>query len=342
MTKSFENIRICGIAASVPSHIEENSLAMGILGERRCKKQIKMTGVERRHVSEIGQTISDLCYPAAKKLMEHLNWEPESIKVLILVTQSQNYRTPSTAFLLHKLLGLSNDCIVFDVNLGCSAFSAGIEIVSSLLQRFPGCARGICLQGDLAYESIHEGAPPDVVADNMLFGSAGSGVAIEKTADETEAPVFLDTKSDGNRYRAILRPLTAVEPLQMDGEAVFAFSISDVAEGIQEFRKEHHLSEEDIDYYVFHQAQKLILDTMASICEIRPEKELRSLRDFGNTSGSSVPLSICANRDMLIAKEHTRICCCGFGVGLTWSTVYFQILTENILPLIITDRMFER
>lgn len=342
MTESFDNITVRGIAAAVPSGVEENALAAGILGERRCKKQIRLTGIERRHVSENGQAMSDLCYPVAKKLMEHLDWEPESIRVLVLVTQCPNYQAPSTAFLLHKLLGLSRDCIAFDVNLGCSAFNAGIEIVSALLQRFPGTARGICLQGDLAGRCIKEGVDADVLAGAILFGSAGSGVAIEKDEPLAAIPIPLQTMSDGQHYRAILKAAQKDVSLQMDGEAVLTFSITDVVEEVIAFRNRFHLAEDDVDFYAFHQAQKMILDSIISSCGIDPNKELRSLREYGNTSGASIPLSLCANRDKFEDRENVRILSCGFGVGLTCSTSYFQIPSKDILPLIISDELYEK
>ncbi len=340
MTGKFENIQICGISAAVPSKIEENAKAAEILGERRCRKQIKLTGVKSRHVSAEEQVLSDLCYPAAKKLMEHLKWQPDEIKVLVLLTQCENYRTPSTAFLIQKLLGIPQDCIVFDMNLGCSAFNAGIQVVASLLQQFPGNIKALCFQGDLAYESIHHDMSADAVASNMLFGSAASVVAIEKMEQRCGFAIPIDTLSDGKRYRAILRHYN--DSLNMDGEAVFAFSIGDVADSIIDFRKKNRIFEPDIDFYVFHQAQKLILDNIAVICEIPEGKELRSLEEYGNTSGASIPLSLCVNGSRYADKDKIRILSCGFGVGLTWSTSYIEIETKNILPVLVSDVLYEK
>lgn len=339
MAEAFNNIIVRGISAAVPSDIEENISAKEVLGERRCKKQIKLTGIERRHISIDGQVFSDLCYPPARDLMKHLGWHPEEIRVLVLVTQSQNYRAPSTAYLLHKLLKLSKDCVVFDVNLGCSAFNVGLQIVGSLLQQFPDGAKGLCIQGDLGGYCMQPGRSADMVAGQMLFGSGASATAIEKKKGAPYLPFM--TKSDGNRYRMIYAPVGATAS-EIDGEGIFTFAINDVVYDINAFKKDCALKEKDIDYYVFHQAQKLILDNVADACGVENGRELRSLVDYGNTSGASVPLSLCVNRDIFANKKIIRVLTCGFGVGLSWSMAYIELETKNILPLIVTDMHFER
>ena len=336
MEAVFDNICIRGISAVVPSIIEENSMAEEFLGVRRCKKQIKLTGIERRHISPPGQRVSDLCYVAAKKLIEKLQWSVEDIKILVLLTQTPNYVCPSTSFLLHKMLGLSKDCIVFDVNFGCSAFNMGLQIVSSMLQQFPGNAKGLCLEGDLEFKDICPGVPPDVMAGQMLFGSCGSATAIEKIEGVNCIPVA--AYSDGNRYQAIMvqrgkRPI-------MDGEGVYNFATNDVVDSINEFFTVNAIKSDDVDYYVFHQAQKLILDNIIHSCNIPAEKELRSNKDYGNTRGASVPLSICANRKNLADGKDFKFFTCGFGIGLSWCMAYTTINSEGIIPVILSDDIF--
>lgn len=330
----LENIGIRGIASAVPEEVEDNMEAVNILGERRCKKQIKLTGIERRYVSPNGQKMSDLCYVAGKRIMEHLSWQPDEIKVLVLLTQSSDFALPSTAFLLQKLLGIPEDCIVFDVNLGCPAFNVGLQIVSALLNQISGNAKGLCFQGDLAFRSINDSVSADIVASYMLFGSAASVTAVEKQKEIGVIPYA--TYSDGKRYYVINRSFG--NTVNMDGEAVFNFSINDVAASINQFRKQYSLSDEKIDYYVFHQAQKLILDNLSMECNIPPEKELRSLKHYGNTSGASVPLTLCSNIDQL-DKEQINVFSCGFGVGLSWSMAYTVLDARNILPVIYTNEI---
>lgn len=339
MNGILRNICISGISTAIPETIEKNIGACAYLGERRCKRQIKLTGVDERRVSPEGQKISDLCYVAALHLMQKLAWDPEEIRALVLLTQTPDFKAPSTAFLLQKMLHIPTDCIVFDVNLGCSAFNVGLQIVSSLLSQFEGSARGICLIGDIASQTIVPGCPADEMAGNMLFGSAGSAVAIEKGGEKhSEKSIPFCTFSDGNGYQTIQKRFNG--KTHMDGEGVFNFSTDVVPRAIERFWEANHLADENIDYYVFHQAQKMILDSLARTCRIQEDKELRSIKSYGNTSGASIPLSLCANQNRFSNVEEVRVFTCGFGVGLSWSMAYMTLPTELILPPIESNAIF--
>ncbi len=339
MTGEFKNIKIRGIASAVPSFEEDNNKYEKILGKRQLKRQTRITGASKRRISGKHQRSSDLCYGAAIPLMKKLNWKPEEIKVLILVTQRPNYVFPSTAFLLQKQLGIPKDCVVFDMNLGCSSFPVGVQVVSALLQLCNVHDKGLLLLADtvkgLSYPESK--IKKSVITHNMLFGSAGATIAIEKVEETT--PLMFMSKADGNSFDAIIQRFRT--PAQMDGGKVFDFAINDVSGDITAFRESFQLKEEDIDYYVFHQAQNMILDTIDDACEIKKEKELRSIEEFGNTSGVSIPLSICANRSRFVDKESIHVLCCGFGVGLSWGSIFTEIETENILPIIETDEHYE-
>lgn len=329
----FNNISMEGIAAAVPCDIEKNITAKEFLGERRCKKQIKLTGITERRISKTGQKISDLCYVASKRLLKHLAWDVSEIKVLVLLTQHPDYRLPSTAFYIQKMLGIPQDSIVFDVNIGCSGFNVGMHIVGALLQQFPCGAKALCLQGDLSYSSIKDGISTDDMASMMIFGSGASAFALQKKKEENL--IHYATYSYGDKYNAIMR--YHGENVHMDGTAVFNFSTNYVVDKIKTFKQKIGLNDASIDYYVFHQAQKLILDAIQSDLDIIDFKELRSLEMYGNTSGASIPISICANQQQVQEKDVVRLFTCGFGVGLSCSMAYFPILTKNILPIIYTD-----
>ena len=338
MIGAFQNIKIQGMASAVPKIVEENENYKGILGDRRTKKQIKLTGVSKRHISGEHQRTSDLCYVAATALLKQLGWKKDEIKVLILVTQSANYVVPSTSFFLQKRLGLSKDCVVFDINLGCSAFNVGVHVVSALMQSCQVSDKALLLIGDTSSHVLKpdEKLDEEVITSRMLFGSAGSAIALEKV--ENSSLRFM-TKSDGNGFEAII--CHPKRTTMMNGTDVFEFAINDVADDVKVFKQHFGLQEEDIDYYVFHQAQKLILDNIAAVCEIPEEKELRSLEEYGNTSGASVPLTVCVNRDRFQNQDSVKLYLCGFGVGLSWGSIYAEIPTCNILPVIETDEHYD-
>jgi len=328
----FTNISIEGIQAVVPSHIVSNMDFADVLGERRCKKQIRLTGVRDRHVSHYEQTSVDLAYAAGRQLLNSLKWDPQTIDVLIFATQNPLFVIPSTAFYLQKLLNISQKCTVFDVNLGCSAATVGIQIVASLLQQGSDKSRGLLLISDPVYPPTT--TDPEQIASELLFGSAGAAIALQRTEDSVPLLAF-SNQSDGKRYQAIIRPMHG--EFFMDGEAVFEFGVNDVVNSICEFRTSLGLGPLDIDYYVFHQAQALMLSTISEACGIPPERELRSLEKYGNTNGSSIPVTLCAQDLGLWRKKGIKCLLCGFGVGLSWCSIYTTIRTDSIFPLLISD-----
>lgn len=338
MIGQFDNVKIEGIAVAVPGYIENNSNYASVLGARRAKRQIRLTGVEKRHVAGKHQRTSDLCYRAAKDLLDKLQWKKEEIKVLIMVTQSGNYSVPSTSFFLQQRLGIPKDCVVFDINLGCSSFNAGVHVVSALLQNCELFDKALLLIGDTSGVIPGPGQKldADIIADRILFGSAGAAIAMQKVEKN---PLLFMNQSDGTGYEAIIG--YRGRPCVMDGAKVFEFAINDVVDSLKVFRNHFLIKEEDVDYYVFHQAQELILDSIAASCEISEEKELRSLSEYGNTSGTSVPVSVCANKDKFEDKEKIRVLFTGFGVGLSWGSIYTEVDTSNILPIIVTDEYYE-
>ena len=338
MNGHFENIAVRGIKVVIPETVIENASFADKLGERRCKKQIKLTGVKTRHVSKNQQTTTDLAYEAGRLLLDSVKWDPEEVSVLVFATQNPLFVLPSTAFLLQKKLGISKNAVVFDVNLGCSGAPVGMQIVSSLLQQKGNHGKGLLLVADAVYAPNEiERDNPDALADQMLFGSAGCAVALE-VAEKVE-PIVIESYSDGIRYDAIIRRLGNL--VEMKGEAVFEFGVNDVASGLIDFRKKFQLKEDDIDFYSFHQAQALMLSTIDSVCDIPEEKEIRSLEEYGNTNGSSVLVNLCANREKFKDKEQLHALICGFGVGLSWSYVYTTLPVDVILPISFSDAHYE-
>ncbi len=330
----IENIKIAGIASCVPRHTEDNMDYGNVLGEKRVKKQVKLTGIRKRHTSRIEQRASDLAICAANDLLTKLDWKKDEIGVLIYMTQSPDYLIPSTAIALQERMGLPKEVVAFDVNLGCSSFGYGIHIASSLMNTIPACKKALCLVADRVEDMESKRLlNADTVSFSLLTGSAASAVAIEK---KQGACITFSESCDGSHYDAILArsPWTGT---YMQGNMVFEYAINDVSNRVNQFMEEHKLQVEDIDYFIFHQAQKLILDNISFACNIPSEKMLTSLEEYGNTSGASVPLTLCANAELLHKKDCIKVITCGFGVGLSCSIDYMELSTDTILPVTESD-----
>lgn len=337
MQSRFENIAIKGIQVVVPENTVNNMDYAEQLGEKRCKKQIRLTGVKKRHVSVKNQTATDLAYLAGSNLLKKLKWSPDEIDVLLYVTQNPKFALPSTAFYLQKMLGINKSCLVYDINLGCSGAVVGMQTAASLL-----CGnnkgKAVVIICDAVFDEISNDMQPDEIANQLLFGSAASAIGLQ--CDENILnPMYFTTNSDGTRYNAIVR-MNGGRP-HMDGEAVFSFGVNEVSAGMIAFRKNFGLNEEDIDYYSFHQAQALMLSTICASCDIDSSKELRSLDEYGNTNGSSVIVNLAANIDKLKEKANSHVILCGFGVGLSWSYLYTNLSSDSIYPILFSNETIQ-
>lgn len=335
MNGKYSNIKVSGIASAVPSYVMDNMDYIDVFGKRRVMKQAKLTGVYRHHLSYRYQKLSDLCVSAAEKLLEHLQWNREEVNVLILCTQFADYEIPSTAIDLSERLGLGKDCMAYDINLGCSAFDLGMQTVGGLLQSQPDGTKALLLTGDIALLPDGVIMKKEDIINTMMFGSGGAATALEK---QPENDLFFRNFSDGSGWDAIVRyPGTET---MMQGNKVFEFAINDVVANMDSFLNDLNITD-NIDYYVFHQAQKLILDTIAIGCGLSEDKVITSYEEYGNTSGASIPITLWHNRDKYNGKENIKVCSCGFGVGLSMGISYFQVPVENILPIIVTDEHFD-
>lgn len=317
----IKNIKIAGIASAVPKNTIDNIAFVEQMGKKRNMRQIKLTGIKKRHICAKGQSASDFATYAADKLLNHLHWSREEIKILIFVTQQPDLSRPSTAMLIQKRLGLGTNCTCFDVNMGCSGFTVGLQIIASMLSVVGG--KGLLLVGDGRYvdEDMHS-------TSDLLFGDGGAATAIEV---ENGYNMVFNQKTDGYRVDTIMCRRNGGS--QMDGNAVLMFSLNEVSDNIKNFRNQYGLTEDQIDYYVFHQGQKIILQGIANECNILWEKVLNSYENYGNTSSASIPISICENLQILKEKKQVNLLLSGFGIGLSWGCVYLNIDTENILPI---------
>lgn len=334
MFVEFDNINIKGIVSVVPTKVEAVEEFVELLGEKRIKKQVRMTGVQQRHIEKEGQFTADLCITAAKRLMDSLQWKPEDIKVLILVTQNPSLIIPSTAFVIQKYLGISSDCLVFDVNLGCSGFVTGMQIISSMMQGLGEGTKGLLLTGEVQYNPFYlKAETSDEIADLMLFGSCGAATAVELNRESSKTN--FDVQSNGERYDVIIRRYAGKNT--MDGEAVFEFALNDVIRYLTAFMKKADINDK-IDYYIFHQAQKFLLKNIALNLGIDEEKMLYSLKNYGNTSSASIPLTMCLHKELFC--ENRKVMLCGFGIGLSCASMSTTISSDVYFELLESDEIY--
>lgn len=334
MKSVHDTIKLKGISAAVPENIEALDNFVSELGKEYIERQKCFTGIESRHVCLEEQNTIDLCEHALDNLFERTKWKPEEIKVLILVTQCPEYQTPSTAFLLHKKYSMSTDCLVFDMNMGCSGFNVGLYVMSSILQTLLKGSKGVLVVADNSPNRLisdRENLTEIDLSNMMLFGAAAAAVALQ-VGDCGDVPMINDVYSDGSGWDVIHKTLDG--NLRMSGLSVYEFAVSDVVDFVENFIKENQLSFDGIDFVLFHQAQKEILDELTDILEIEEEKVLTSYEEYGNTSGASQLLTAVVNRDTILKKKDVDLLFIGFGVGLSCAVTYIRIQSDIIFPLV--------
>lgn len=339
----INNVKLVGISTCTPKRVEKN-FELSQFSTEEIQKIIKMTGIEERRVSDEKTCTSDLCFKAAESLIEKLGWNKNDIDALVFVTQTPDYILPTTSSILQDKLGLSNSCMTLDVSSGCSGYINGIITLGQLMSG-GNIQKGLLLVGD----TISKICNPNDKSTYPLFGDAGTVTAFvyEQNAKSIYANIF----TDGAGFKAIriehggfrnqfssdsLRTHEVEEniirskiDLELEGMDVFTFGITRAPECVNQLLEDFSIDKNDVDFFVFHQANKFMNDTIRKKLMLTTEKVPSSLGAFGNTSSASIPLTICTQLSDRIGVHTSKLIMCGFGVGLSWGSVFISL--ENVV-----------
>ena len=339
------SVAIRGISACVPPKVEENR-DIPFYTPEEVDKVIESTGVERKHIVSEGITGSDLCLKAAEVLLEKLGWERNSVDAICYVTQTPDYLSPPTVFVMHDKLELSNDCVAFDLNHGCPGWVIGLASLGSMVS-LGSIKRALLLDGD----NITSSQYPLDRESRPLFGDCGTATALE--FDESVNPILFHSgtnSKDGvslirrkgafrqphtlETYKRELGMLSGELPVEetddtMDGMSVFSFGITMPPKSIKQLCSEFNLDFETIDKLLLHQANQFMINKIAKKLKIDKSKVPSCLRDYGNTTSTSVPLALVSQCADEYSNKKLRSIACGFGTGLAWASAYFE--TDNII-----------
>jgi len=343
---NYTGIRIGAIAASVPEGLIDYAAKVQSQEEdsEYLTKFMEKTGICAKRKSGYDQTAADFSYTAAKQIMEFGYYRAEEIGVLINITQTPDYRTPATAMTLQKRLGLSKDCLVFDINLGCSGFVYGVSIAASLLLT-SSAQKALVTVGDTLARGRKHHKLKRSSNTALLFGDACTAMLLEKDASSTGFSSAL--MSDGTGFKALSSPYNAwrhpVGPESIPGDdiAVFNFTIREVPKLLKAYLERTSTSVDDYDDLVLHQANMVILKNIAKRVGFPMEKVPISLDRFGNTSGASVPLTIVDKYGDCDEDRDVSLLTSSFGIGLSWGVIGFKINTKDILPITESKETFD-
>lgn len=347
-------IALRGIVTAVPPEISRTADYTPLTEAERAKFAAG-TGIEERRVAAAGQCASDLCIAAAEDLLARLAWDKSSVQALVMITQTGDHPVPATAIIVQHKLGLPTSCAAFDINLGCSSYPYGLAVLGSMMRTL-GLRRAVLLVGDVSTRLCSYNDK----SSWPLFGDAGSATALE--LDDAAAPMHFDLNSDGAGKDAIIVEaggLAARNPagadtfaetelapgiarhasnLQLKGADIFSFAISAVPPSIRRVLDRAGWELDSIDHVVLHQANKMINDFIRKKLGYPADKALSTLKDYGNTSSVSIPLTLCAGANRLQAGG--RVLLSGFGVGLSWASATLVLAPDTVLHLFDSGHVY--
>jgi 3-oxoacyl-[acyl-carrier-protein] synthase-3 len=321
-----------------------------VFGEAEIERISQNIGVQKRHVVTGGMCTSDLCYAAAERLLENLAWDKGTIDALIFVTQTPDYFMPATACVLQDRLGLGKNCAAFDVNQGCAGYVYGLWLASNLIAA-GSLRRALLLVGDTISRVV---SPLDRTVTS-LFGDAGTATVIE--FDEMAPAMYFELGADGSGQKHLAIPAGAFrtphtkdtaarsdrgggnsrsdEDLFMDGGEVFTFSLREVPPLVKSILAAAGDSAVTIDAFVFHQANRFMLNYLTKRLALPTDKVLVAMTEFGNTSSATIPLALTTHRRGLLLKGSQRLLLAGFGAGFSWGATVLSCGPLVAPPLVV-------
>lgn len=320
---------IKAISYYLPEKIVTNDDLVKEFPEWTVEKVASKVGVKQRHVVSETETASDLATKAAEKLFTEHGIDRNEIDFLLLCTQSSDYFLPTSACLIQDRLGLRTDIGALDYNLGCSGFVYGLSLAKGLIAG--GIAKNVLL---LTAETYNRHIHPKDKGNKTIFGDGAAATLISQEGQALICDFTLGTdgrgannlmvKTGGLRYPEKMcdfridedGSLTSSDHLFMNGGAIFNFTAEAVPVLVDQVIKKNNLNKDDIDLYVFHQANKYMMNYLRKLIEIDIEKFYFYLENVGNTVSSTIPIALCEAGKQNLLKGNVLLA--GFGVGYSW------------------------
>lgn len=305
----------------LPETIEDGRNLMEDNPEWRIADIEEKTGIQSRHIASESQTAVDLAQQAAKKMFAKRSLQPDEIDFLILVTQSADYALPTSACILQDRLSLKTSCIAFDVNLGCSGFIYGLAIAGGLIESNLA-KKGLLICSDTYTKYIDDSDR----TCRPIFSDGAACVLLKSSEHDCIGPFELGT--DGSGENDLIVPMSGARrtsdqdfserQLFMNGSNVFMFTMKMVPECVTSLLEKAGKTIDEIDLFVFHQASKLVIDSIIRRLDIEIGKVYINYHHVGNTVSASIPIAL----DQAVAekrlKKGDQVMMVGFGVGYSW------------------------
>lgn len=342
---NFSEIK--AISYYLPEATLDNSELASLYPGWSEEKIFEKTGITRRHIAGKNETACDMAEQAALKLFEEHSVDPDCIDYVLLATQSPDYFLPTTACVLQNKLKISKNAGALDFNLGCSAYVYGLSLAKGLITA--GIAKNVLLITSETYtKHIH----PMDKSVRTIFGDAATASLI--VASDVRGIGDFVLRTDGSGFDKLIVPVGGMrrrqsehrqiqddsgnirtdENIYMDGTAIFNFTLEVLPELLTDTLKKNSFRIDEIDLFVFHQANKFMLDALRRELLIPAEKFYVAMDDIGNTVSSSIPIALYRAQKDGALRPGMNVFLAGFGVGLSWGgvVVRWEGVERNVTP----------
>lgn len=322
------------ISYYLPTATLTNAELIDKFPEWSVEKVTNKLGIKQRHISNENETSCDLAIKAAEKLFSETNIKRESIDFILLCTQSPDYFLPTTACIIQDKLGIPTSAGALDFNQGCSGYVYGLSLAKGLIAA--GIAKNILF---LTAETYSKYIHADDKSNLSIFGDAATATIISRDGFAEIGDFVLGTDGSGAENLIVKTGgakfpetndelitdeggfLKSSDHLYMNGSNVFNFTLSAVPELIKSIMLKSDVVMDDVDYFVFHQANHYMLNVLRKVCKINEEKFYVNMEDTGNTVSSTIPIALTRLlHDKNVTSGNGNVIIAGFGVGYSWGS----------------------
>ena len=330
---------VAAIEPALPEAVLDNEQLASEYKGWSAEKIYAKTGIRTRRIAAPGECASDLAVRAAQSLMAHEGLDPASVDFLLYCTQTPDYILPTTACVIQQRLGLPTSCGALDFNLGCSGYVYGLGLAKALIES--GQAQTILLLTADTYSKLLNPADKSV---RTLFGDgAAATLVVAREQDTLVGPFVYGTDGAGAENLIVptggaRRPVVpqaelvpddsgnarTVNDLYMNGAEIFNFTLRMVPAAVEQLLVKARVGLEAVDLFVFHQANRFILDHLRRKMEIPLAKFVFAMEHVGNTVSSSIPIALRQAEEQGQLAPGALVMLVGFGVGYSWGATLIR------------------
>ena len=345
----IKNVALRGVTGTVPNNLVKTA-ELPVFTKEEADLFDTTVGIKNRYIAPDTICASDLCFDAAERLLAGLGWDKKSVDVLLFASVTGDYKTPPTSAILQDRLGLPASTFVLDVPMGCCGCMYGINVAGNLLSA-GSAKRALLLVGDTA---MRMGSSKDK-SRVPLFGDCGTALALEYDPEVDD--IIIDFNTMGSGYKALMtphggyrHPVTREESFEnedfgngivrapkdalINGMDVFSFAITKPPISMKKLLEEQNLDKDkDVDFFLIHQANKLIVDRIVKKLKLPVEKVPYNLQKFGNLGGASILMLMVSEIADELQSRPLTLLCSSFGLGLTWGTMVIHTVPMKILHI---------